>query len=904
MLPEGVRRPLRLLRGPKDVPRDVDEEIRFHLDEKVAALVAHGMSPDAARAEALRQFGDVGATRKRLVMRDGAAARARAAAQWAEGVAQDLRTALRALARAPGLTATVVLILGLGIGGASAMFGLLDRLLLSVGPHIESPGTLRRVYTREFDDYHEKAWIYRSTYSESQIARLAAVLPAGARLAALASARDRLGGRGGPQTPIVLVSGQALDVLGVTPEAGRLLTPADDRVGAEPAAVIGHGLWRRHFGGDPEILGRTLLLGTVRYTIVGVMPRGFSGLRPNRVEAWVPMQVGGEPHLGRGGGDWWRRGAWRFDVVLRLPAGADERLPALAIERAMRAGLAESRRDTNVTVTLESVLPWQRPGGLGTAAQLSLVVAGVAGVLCVIAVANATNLLLLRATQRRRETAVRLALGIGRTRLVRGVVVESTMLALAGSAVAGAVAAWGGALLQKLIVQGEWQRGLLDTRVLGFSGGLALVIGLVTGLVPGWQASRPDAVAALKVGSRGGGSRSRLRVALLVVQAAFTVVLLAGLGVYTRSFLRARATEYGLAADRLVNMNLELAPEDSAAPPGHLAGITTTLIERLRSMPGVTGVSLTSGTPVYSYGGEVLRVEGVDRIQMDSRGPFITEIDSAFLDVTDLLVVRGRQPTGAEFAARVPVAMVNQAFVDKWWPGQEPLGKCLYVGSVREAHGRVCRQVVGVVSNYRNRLQEEGWMQQYYLPFGFRGPGHDRGYSLIVRTAGPPDRLTPQLLAILRELLPASEPEAVMAIGDIVRREEDPWRAGTTLFALFAGLAVVLAMGGMYSLVAFSVAQRTHEFGVRIAVGARAHHLVTLVLATVLRPVAAGVGLGAGLALWLVGFLGPLLYQTEPRDPLVLAAGLALLLAIAALACVAPARAATRTDPRIALQAE
>ncbi len=905
MLPEGVRRFFRLDRGERDVAADVDAELRFHFEEKVAALVARGMTADEARAEARRQFGDERATRVALLARDGGAARARARNWWAEGLRQDLRFAVRGLSRAPGLTVSVVLMLGLGIGGAAAMFGLLDRLLLRVGPHVEAPDDLRRLWVREFDDYRTKTWAFGMFFPEAEVARFKHAAPPGVALAALGLTRDRLGGRGGPQTSIALASGNAFEVLGTRPHLGRLLGPDDDKATAEPAAVISYGFWRRHYAGDPNVIGQLLQLGTMHYSVVGVTPGGFSGLRPNRVDAWVPVQVGGDAHLGRGSSAWWRRGAGSFEVFTRLPAGSDPQVPALAVERAHRAHQASAGGDTTATMSLVSVLPYRRPGGFGTATRLSLIVAGVAAILCLIAVANATNLLLLRAVQRRRETAVRLALGVGRARLVRGVVIESTLLALAGAVVAAAAAAWGGALLQKLIVKAEWQQGFLDPRVLGFAGALGLFIGLVTGLVPGWQASRPDAIAALKAGSRAWGGRSRLRTGLLGLQAALTVVLLVGLALYTRSFLRARGEDYGLAATRLVNMSIRTAPEDSAAPPGYRAAVAAELIERLRATPGVAGVASTSITPVYGYGGEVLRAEGVDSIRMDSRGPFITEIDSAFLGVTGLRLVRGRAFTGGEVVARAPVALVNEAFAGKWWPGQNPLGKCLYVGGRADAYAAVCREVVGVVSDYRNRLQETGPMQQYYLPFGFRGPGgRDRGHALVVRTCGPSDRMLPELFRILRERLPASEPDDVMAIGDIVRREQDPWRAGTTLFGLFAGLAVVLAVGGMYTLLAHSGAQRAHEFGIRIAVGARARDLIGLVLATALRPVAAGVVVGLALSLWLVKFLGPLLYETAPRDPLALTGGVVLLLAVAALASAIPARAAARTDPRIALQAE
>ena len=903
MLPDGIRRLFRLGRA-KDVEAEVDAELAFHLDTKTEALIAGGMSPEAARAEALRQFGDVRSARAELVRWDRGEAVRRSRVEWGADWWMDLRHAVRGLRRTPGVAISVVVMFGLGIGGASAMFGLLDRLLLRVGPDIAAPNELRRIYINEYDAYFSKARVYQGTFFEGELRALTEALPRGYAIASMTTLSDRLGGRSGPEVPLALTSGDAFHVLGTRPYIGRLLEPSDDTPSSSPAAIISYGLWRRHFGGDPAVLGKVLVLGSEHYTIVGVAPSGFSGLQPNRVDAWVPMRIGAEAnsHYGRR----WQQVLRTFPAFLRVPSDSQARALVPAMQRAYRAYAASTPRvDTSAIVTLGSVVPYKRLGRANDAIPLSLIVAGVAAILCCIAVANVTNLLLLRAVNRQRETAVRMALGAGRSRLMRGVLIESILLALVGAAAAMVVAAWGGELLRKLIVDTDWQQGFLDARLLVFAGGLGLVIGLVTGFVPGWQASRPDAIAALKAGVRAGATRSRLRVGLLALQAALTVVLLAGLGLYTRSFLRARATDYGVAADRLINVDVRASETDSLAQAGRLAEVTAELAERIRLVPGVAGVAQASISPIYGYGGAPLRLEGADFVRMDQHGPFMAEIDTAFLAVTGLHVLRGRGFSGAEVATRAPVALVNDAFVRKLWPGQEPLGKCLFVGMSTEPSSTQCRQVVGVVSNYRNRLREEAPMQSYYLPLGYRwDQGVRGGHALVVRTDGPPERLVAQIRGVLRQRLPDSEPEAVMVIGDIVNGELDPWRAGTTLFALFAGLAIVLAVGGLYSLVAYGVTQRAHEFGIRIAVGARDKDIARLVLATALRPVVIGLVCGTGLTLWLARYLAALLYETTPRDPVALISAGALLLVIASVACVGPVRTAMRTDPRQALQAE
>jgi predicted permease len=818
-----------------------------------------------------------------------------ARAQWWDSIVQDLRQAVRGLVRSPGLTAAVIVMLGLGIGGAAAMFGLLDRVLLRVGPHVAAPQQLRRLYINYYDDYFSKSRVYRASFSEPQVRAMGEAFGARAAVGSLSLWRDRLDGPGGPRVPVAFASGHAFEVLGTRAAVGRLIEPDDDQPAADPVAVISHGLWVRHFGGRRDIVGQTLRMGAMRYSIVGVAPRGFSGLRPDKVDAWVPLQVGAPAHYG----PHWKQSAHIFDVVIRLRAPADEATLAATAQRVYRAASADGpRRDTTAVALFAPVAPYHRPGPMGTTTRLSLIVAGVAAILCLIAVANATNLLLLRAVTRRRETAVRLALGIGRARLVRAVLIESVVLALGGAAAAGLVALWGGNLLQKLVVRSEWQQGVVDARVLLLAGLAGLIIGIVTGLIPGWQASRPDAVAALKAGARSGPAPSRLRSALLGFQAALAITLLAGLALFARSFQQARAEDYVVDTDRLINVDVDRA----AGRREGVAELADELEGRLRRLPGVAGVARASIAPIYGYGGAVLRVQGVDSFRMDQRGPFFSEVDTAFLAVTGLPLLNGRGFTAAEVVSSAPVALVNDAFVRRFWPAETALGKCLYVGRSGTPEAALCRQVVGIVSSYRNRLGEAERMQNYYLPLGERWESGSR--SLIVRSAGPAPDLVPAVARLVRQRLPEAEPEAVMAINDIVARQLNPWRSGTTLFALFAGLAVLLSMGGLYSVVAFSVAQRTGEFAIRIALGAQARDLASLVLGMALRPVAAGLVVGMAATLWLVRYLAPLLYETGPRDPRALGAAAAALVLTAMAAAVLPARTAARSDPREALQAE
>ena len=751
LLPEGVRRFFRLGRA-HDVAAEVDDEIAFHLDAKARALEAAGMDPREAREEALRSFGDVAEARRNLIRTDMGDVARRSRVRWYGDWTADVRYAARALARTPGSTIAVIVMLGLGIGGAAAMYGLIDRLLLSVGPHVAEPAMLRRLYRREFDDWQTKSWVYRRGFSLPELQAIARELPATQALAGIIDWEARIGGPTQRQHQLALVTGNAFSVLGTQAALGRLLGPADDDAAAPPAVVISHAYWREAYGGDSAAVGRSLLIGRQPYTIVGVAPRGFSGLSPGRVDAWVPIAVGGDAQLRRG----WQQSMHGFEGITRFRSTGDSSFLSLGAQRAWRAmDQSVTGGDTAAAMSFVSVLPYRRPGGGSDTVRLSFIVAGVAVILCLIATANVTNLLLLRAVTRRRETALRLALGSGRARLVRAVVLESTLLALGGALAACLVASWGQDLLRGLIVQQEWQPGVTSWRIAWLAGALGLFIGLVTGAIPGWQSSGPDAIASLRSGVWHGRMRSQLRTALLGAQSAFTVILLAGLGLYLRSFVRAAGVDYRVPARRLVTMEVDAPRDDSTVSALVMA---QELLPRVRAVAGVAGVSLASGAPIYGYGFAGLRYGVLDSmVQPDQSGPFFSEIDSAFLGVTGLPVVRGRAFTGPDVATHATVALINEAFATKHWRGADPIGQCLYVGYGNQAGKDRCMEIVGVIGNYRNRLDESEWMQNFYLPVGtYTGSRMFRSSSLVVRSEGAAAPLVPPLLRLLRE----REPEA------------------------------------------------------------------------------------------------------------------------------------------------
>jgi predicted permease len=659
-------------------------------------------------------------------------------------------------------------------------------------------------------------------------------------------------------------------------------------------AVIGHGFWQRQFGGVRDVLGKTIGQGRVAYTIVGVAPRGFSGSTPERVDVWLPAQHAARASFGAE----WEVNSFVWQVVACARPGrtaAQAAAEGLIRLRAVRPDPRYSAGGEYKRVQAGSIVPGRAPTGPTTGLRLSYIVGGAAALVALIALANAAGLLLLRALRRRRETAVRLVLGVSRGRLLRAVAVESMLLALLAGAAACFVAAVGGELLRKLLLRVDWAVPVVDPRVALLTLGVSLAIGFLAGLVPGWLAGRPETVEALKAGIRDtGGRRAPARAALLVVQAGLSVALLAGLALYLRSFQRARAFDFGPDVDQLLVAELQ---EETQGRPGPMArDVSEAVASRVGALPGVQTVALSSSTPLWGAMMTVVRAEGVDSFPRGTHGPYLVEAGPTYFAATGLALVRGRY-----FADQGPggprESVVSREMASLWRNG-DAIGHCLYIGP----GAADCTRIVGVVRDLRMSLRDPAPGLIYYIPlaYGVMGIG---ARSLIVRAAAPA-RLVPAVRQIVAAMAGVRSPDAVRTLRDVVDPQYRRLRQGMALFGIFAGLAVVVAMIGIYSVVAYSVTQRTHEFGIRVALGARAPNLVRLVLGQALRYAGTGLMLGLVLALASGRYVAPLLYQTSARDPLALGAAAFALLLAAALACVVPARAAARADPRKALQAE
>jgi len=893
-----------------DVTRgEVDAEIQAHLEQRIEALVRSGLSPEAARAEAERRFGIPDQARDRLQQTAGQRERVRRLREWIDALFQDLRYAARGLRREPLFTAFVVATLGLGIGANAAMFGIVDRLLVRGPEHIVDPGRVLRVYQRitqpGYGEFSHPSFGYVSydllkhtTHSFDGVAAYT-VNPANLTLGKGSEAQ---------QLDTGIASADLFPLLGVQPAAGRFFTAEEDRPGAaQPVVVLGWGLWQSAFGGDRTIVGKPITLSEQQYTVVGVAPRGFTGPGFGRVDVWIPLSFR-SVNVTR---DWthtwnaqWHR------IIARLE-------PEVSLAEANADATAAYRRGYTGTDSAEvkshlfrAPLTYNGSGRETAEISISRWLVGVSAIVLLIAVSNVVNLLLARALRRRREVAVRMALGSGRRRLVRLLCTESVLLAGLGGAAGLGLALVGGRLIRRLLLPSiEWPDSPADFRVLVVTPAVALSIGILAGLVPALRASRPDLADALKAGTReGGGQRSRLRAGLTIAQAALSVLLLVGAGLFVKSLARVRALDLGLEPERV----LVVSPRWPRTPRGDTAAArlarehqTALLFEAeqaARALPGIEHTSRALGLAFQSSFSQFLRVPGWDSLPIEKGGaPHIAAVGSEYFETVGTPILRGRGFGPEDRAGSEPVSIVNQNMAETLWPGANPLGQCLFTGDSQQSATR-CFRIVGVVGNSRRfELQEPAGMQ-YYIPLG-----QEQGFccaSLLVRPRGKAAESIAAVRSLLTRLDPGISFVSVQVMQEAVDPQIRPWRLGASMFSLMGVLALVVAALGLYSVMSYLVAQRTHELGVRIALGAPGRAIVASVVRDSLGFAAAGAAIGLGLALWAGRFVAPLLFQTSPRDPLVLAGVVGVLLATGLLASLLPALRARRVDPMEALREE
>jgi predicted permease len=907
----GIRKLFRLALRRRDVvARNVDDEIRAHLDLRAEQLQREGYPPDAARAEAARRFGSLDDARRDLQEHAQHRERTMQFHERLDALKQDIRYAARGLRREPMLAGFVIATLALGIGANAAMFGVVDRLLLRGPEHVVNPDRVMRVYVHErvpgqgeFSGatfgYVMYSTLKENTHSFDGVATYVASPHGQVVLGRGVDAKLILRGQ---------ASADLFPVLGVRPALGRFFTADEDRtIGAQRVAVISYGLWQREYAGDRGVIGKTMVLASVPYVIVGVAPKGFTGPQLGPVDVWVP----GSLHVSMQATDWshtWN--AQWLEIVARLKPGVTREQAALDATAAYRHAYAGGDKNDAGADIFVAPLSSDYTGKESTETSVSRWLVGVALIVLLVSCSNVVNLLLARAVRRRREVAVRLALGAARKRLVQLLLTESLMLATLGGA-AGLAVAWITAQLVRtvLLTNVEWTDPPIDGRVLAVSATIALGVGIITGLVPALRASRPDLTASLKSGVRDGGLQGmRLRSALTVAQAALSIVLLAGAGLFVKSLMNVRHLDLGMQPDRMLVTSPRwpsIADRDSAGQAterARRAEVMRESLDKARQLPGIEHAALAIGLPFRSGFSQRLRATGWDSIpQSLGPEPGVSAVSGDYFETAGTRLVAGRTFTAADHAGSERVSIVSDLMARTLWPKGDAIGKCIYTGKTSGSLTD-CARIVGVVADvHRFGLKEQPAMH-YYLPFGQeRGIG---GIELVMRPRGEAASAIPLARKLFQQLDPSAIYVDAAALQDDINPQVRPWRLGASMFGVMGILALLIASVGVYSVMSYLVAQRTHELGVRIALGASGRNIIGIVVRSGVGMATLGIAIGLALAVAAGRYVEPLLFNTSPRDAVVFGGVTGVMFAVALIASVLPAVRAKNVDPMEALRAD
>ena len=903
----GIRRLLRLSLSRRAIERDVDDEIRFHLESRVRELTDRGLPPSEARRRAYDEFGDTSEARRELTEVDRRRLARDRRALFLDSLRQDVRYAFRGLRRQPAFTAVVVITLTLGIGANAVVFGLVDRLLLSPPAHVAEPDRVARIFFRErapaFADRNREYTTHPVT-AYPMVDALRDEVPGFADVAAYFRGDYTLGrGVQAREIPVGMADGSFFRLLRVRPAVGRFYTPEEDVVGAAYVAVLGHGFWQEHFGGRAEVLDSIVIVDGQTYDIVGVAPRGFTGVDLDRIDIWVPTTSLAAKNFGDG----WRdtpNAMWARAIVRLAPGITVEQAEAQATVAFRRelASWKQSWRDSLGTVVTGSLIAARGPAGPSREASVSLWLMGVSAIVLLIACANIANLLLARAIQRRREIAVRLAMGVGRARLARQLVTEALLLATIAAGVALIVAHWGGQLVRGVLLPTiTFAESPVSVRVLLFTLTATVLTGALAGLAPAVQASRTDVSSSLRTGGReGGGRRSPLRSALLVSQAALSVVLLVGAGLFVRSLHNVRNLDVGIDLDRVLLVHMDDLYRRET-PRARVEELFRLARERAASLPGVESVALLGGSvPTRTANAIGVRIPGRDSLpDLPGGGPYFAMVGADYFRTIGARVVKGRAVDDADVRMGARVMLVNETIAKHYFPDADPVGQCAMIW-----RDSVCTRIVGVAQDIMMFGMIEDVRGQVYVPPSHPALARFPGGSMIVRL----DARAPISAGGLRRELQSVAPDmpfvGIQSFAELVAPELQPWRLGAMMFGIFGGVALLIAAVGLYSVIAYLVSQRTHEIGVRMALGAARADVVALVMREGIGVALVGLALGVAAALVAGRFVVELLYETSPRDPAILAAVALVLAAVAVAAAMLPSWRASRVDPATALRSE
>jgi len=876
---------------------ELAEELDFHREAIERDLIARGHSPTEARDAARRAMGNETLTREDV--------RGVWLWPWLEGVWQDARVTLRGLRASPAFTAGVMLTFALGVGANAAMFSIIDRLMFRPPTFMRDPASVHRVYLYRMRDGVER----ETGVVYPRHADLARFSRSFSDIAAHSLRRLAVGiGQDAREMPIGVVSGSFFAFFDGPPAVGRYFGPAEDRPPAGASvAVLSYPMWQARYAGRSDAIGSTLQIGSAVYTIIGVAPREFVGIWPlTPPAAFIPLAAYA---ASAGGSDWPTNYGWGFGLgtIVRRREGVTIDAASADLTQAFRASYLAQGGPELSPDRVARLRPRALAGSIleargperSSVTKVAIWLAGVTVVVLLIACANVASLLLARALARRREIAVRLALGVSRSRLLAQLFTESMLLAAAGSLLGIVVATWMSDVLRAAFLPGTEPATLAtDPRTLGFTGIVTLAVGVCTGILPMLQARQLSLTEDLKSGARAGTHhRSRARAALVVLQVALSLALLVGAGLFVRSLGHVRDVRLGFDADSVLIVELEMRDEklDSA----RMVALRERLLSAATTMPGIQHASLQQAVPMAGMSSWPISVPGVDSVQQF--GEFeLNAVSPDYFATMGTRILRGRGFGRGDVSGAERVIVVGAAMGRTLWPGEDALGKCVRIGIPPDA--MPCTRVVGIAEDIQARgLEPETRSFYYYLPTAQWRP--EEG-GLFVRASGGARQAVEPLRRRLQEEMPGASYLTVTRLGDVVEAQARSWVMGANLFTAFGLLALVLAAGGLYSVIAYDVAQRRHELAVRVALGAAASDVIRLVVSEGLRFAVSGAVVGGAMALVGGRWIAPLLFNQSARDPVVFGAVTAVLLLVAVGASMIPAIRGARVDPSAALRAE
>ena len=807
-------------------------------------------------------------------------------------LSQDIRYGVRMLTQKPGFTLAAVLALALGIGANSAIFSVVNAVLLRSLPY-EEPNQLTMVLSTKRQDSRlsgSASYLDFVDWSnQNQVFE---------RMAAFRNSGYTLTGTGEPERINgARASASFFPLLRVQAFLGRTFLPEEDKGKGERVVLLSHGLWQRRFGGDPNIVGQSLTLNANNYTVVGVLPEGFTfPIEVEKADMWTPLALDGELLE--------QRGAHYLKVVARLKPGVSSQT-AQAEMTTIASRLEEQYPEDN-TNRIVTIFPLyeQLVGGIRTALWALL---GAVGFVLLIACSNVANLLLARAASRQKEIAVRMALGASRSRIVRQLITESLLLALMGGGAGLLLALWG---VESLIALGPADLPRLsgvsvDGWVLSFTFLISIITGVVFGLAPALKASKPDLNEALKEGSRGsteGFSGRRLRNLLVVSEMALALVLLIGAGLLIRSFLRLQQINPGFDPSNVLMVQVEL-PESKYKDSSQVSTFFEQAIERIKALPGVESAGGVTTPPL---GGSNMRTSfSVENRPAPPPGQeplaHYRAITPDYFRALRIPILRG-QGFSENYRKDSPGRIIiNETMANRFWPGEDPIGQRISIGMAVDDNEPTKWEIIGIVGDVRHAALDVEPLPEMYTPHSQQSWSF---LTLVVRSSSDPMALAGP---VRNEILAVDKDQPVSNIRSmesLVSASVAQPRFYLLLFGIFAALALILAAVGIYGVLSYSVTQRMHEIGIRLALGAKPSDVVKLVVGQGMILAIIGVGIGLIVAFILTRLMSSLLYKVSATDPVTFAALALLLVAVALLASYIPARRATKVDPMIALRYE